>query len=70
MAKQTGRGDPLTSIGFRRICTSCKRTVTWEDITVDPVTGANLIDGYFFHVIDQTPICEDGVVDLEVSEVA
>ena len=49
-------------IGFRRICTGCKKPVGWAQL--DP----NDEDGYFFHLDDHSSLCQGCTVDLEIKE--
>ena len=48
--------------GFRRYCTTCKRTVSWRETPKDD-------DGEFYHVDDESLLCAGGSVDLEVKEI-
>lgn len=47
---------------FRRICTGCKKPVNWAPL----FDGDD--EGTFFHISDQTPLCEDAHVDLQFRE--
>lgn len=46
---------------FRRCCDVCSRTVDWREDGTE--------DGEFFHKDDKTPLCEGGIVALEVKEI-
>ena len=49
-------------VEFRRVCTFCNQTLNWAPLFDED------IEGTFFHISDQTPICEGGTVDVEFKE--
>lgn len=50
------------AIVFRRICTRCQRTVTWES------EGDLDLTGTFYHLDDYSLLCDGANVDLEIKE--
>lgn len=53
---------------FRRICTVCRKPVSWEPLPARSPADDDW-QGRFFHVVDQTGLCEGASVDLETKEV-
>ena len=53
----------MSHLGFRRICTVCRKPIDWE-----AVGGSDNWEGRFFHLIDRSSLCEGASVDLETKE--